>query len=67
MWLNARVLGAMEPRLPEAYTVDVAFKTPTYLPSAVAFAAERTDDSWVLGVRNARNHKPHLAATITAG
>jgi acyl dehydratase len=66
MWLNARVLGAMEPRLPEAYTVDVAFKTPTFLPSGVAFAAERTDDGWELGVRNARSGKPHLAATITA-
>ena len=66
MWLNARVLGAMEPRLPEAYTVDVAFKTPTFLPSAVAFAAARIDDGWQLDVRNARTGKPHLAATITA-
>jgi acyl dehydratase len=66
MWLNARVLGAVEPRLAAAYTVDVAFKTPAFLPSAVAFAAQRTDDGWQLGVRNARSGKPHLAATITA-
>jgi acyl dehydratase len=66
MWLNARVLGAMEPRLAEAYTEDVAFKTPAFLPSAVAFSAQRTDDGWQLGMRNARSGKPHLAATITA-
>lgn len=66
MWLNARVLGAMEPRLAAAYTVDVAFKTPTFLPSAVAFAAERNTDGWQLGVRNARSGKPHLAATVTS-
>jgi hypothetical protein len=56
----------MEPRLAAAYTVDVAFKTPAFLPSAVAFAAQRTDDGWQLGVRNARSGKPHLTATITA-
>jgi acyl dehydratase len=66
MWLNARVLGALEPRLAAAYTVDVAFKTPAFLPSAVAFAAQRTDAGWQLDVRNARNGKPHLTATITA-
>jgi acyl dehydratase len=66
MWLNARVLGAMESRLPAAYTIDVAFKTPTFLPSAVAFDADRTDDGWTLGVRNARSGKPHLSATISS-
>lgn len=66
MWLSARVLGAMQARLTPAYTVDVAFKTPTFLPSAVAFDANRTDDGWILGLRNARTGKPHLAATITA-
>lgn len=28
MWLNARVLAALSPRLPDAYTSEVAFKTP---------------------------------------
>ncbi len=66
MWLNARALGAMEPRLPEAYTVDVAFKTPTFLPSTVAFAAVRTENGWQFGVRNAGTGKPHLTAAITS-
>ena len=63
--MNARVLGVMEPRLPETYTVDVAFKTPAFLPSRVAFAADATADGWALGLRNAGNGKPHLAATIS--
>lgn len=65
MWMNARVLGAMEAQLPASYTADVAFKTPAFLPSRVAFAADRTTDGWVLDLRNAKNGKPHLAATIT--
>ena len=64
MWMNARVLGALEARLPDGYTVDVAFKTPAFLPSEVAFGAEQTPDGWRLVLGNARSGKPHLAATI---
>ena len=39
MWSKARCLAALESRLPEAYTVEVAFKLPVPLPSTVAFSA----------------------------
>ena len=39
MWIKARCLAALERRLPEAYTVDVAFKLPLPLPATVAFSA----------------------------
>jgi acyl dehydratase len=65
MWLKARVLAAVEERLPEAFTVDVAFKTPVLLPSTVALAAVRTGDGWTLDVRNAKSGKPHLAGSIS--
>ncbi len=39
MWLKARALAALQGRLPEAMTVDVAFKTPVFLPSTIAVAA----------------------------
>lgn len=64
MWLKARVLAAVEERLPDAFTVDVAFKTPVLLPSTVRLVAEH-HDGWTLDVRNARSGKPHLAGTIT--
>jgi acyl dehydratase len=66
MWLKARTLAALEGRLPDAYTVDVAFKTPVFLPSTVAIAAERTGAGWSLDVRNAKSGKPHLSGGVTA-
>jgi acyl dehydratase len=39
MWSKARCLAALESRLPDGYTVDVAFKLPVPLPSTVAFSA----------------------------
>ena len=65
MWMNARILGALEPRLSASYTVDVAFKTPAFLPSRVAFTAEPASDGWALGLRNDSSGKPHLAATVS--
>ena len=37
MWTKARCLAALEPRLPDAFTVDVAFKQPILLPGKVEF------------------------------
>ena len=65
MWLKARTLAALEGRLPDACTVQVAFKTPVLLPSTVAIAAARRDGGWALDVRNARNGKPHLTGAVS--
>jgi acyl dehydratase len=64
MWLKARTLAALEGRLPDSYTVDVAFKTPVPLPSTIAIAASHDVDVWTLDVRSARSGKPHLAGTV---
>lgn len=64
MWLKARTLASLEGRLPDSYTVDVAFKTPVPLPSAVAIATERGADGWTLDVRGARSGKPHLTGRV---
>ena len=42
MWSKARCVAALENRLPDAVTVDVAFKTPIFLPGTVAFASKVT-------------------------
>ena len=65
MWLKARTLAAFEGRLPAAFEVDVAFKTPTFLPSQVQLDAVPADGGWRLAVSNSRSGKPHLTGTIT--
>jgi hypothetical protein len=66
MWLKARTLATLEGRLPDAGTIDVAFKTPLLLPSTIAVGTKRTAGGWELDVRNAKSGKPHLAGTVNA-
>ncbi|HEU5265438.1 MAG TPA: MaoC/PaaZ C-terminal domain-containing protein [Jatrophihabitans sp.] len=67
MWLAARTLAVLEGRLPDAYTVDVAFKAPVLLPSTVAIGTRRDDREWLLDVRNARSGTLHLTGRIQPG
>jgi acyl dehydratase len=62
MWSLARCLAAMEGRLPEAYSVDVAFKRPIPLPSTVAFSTSGDEFDLV----SARTGAPHLHGSIRA-
>jgi hypothetical protein len=62
MWTKARCLAALEGRLPDAYTVDVAFKQPILLPSRVSFAAWPESTGWEFSVHGDR---PHLAGQVT--
>jgi MaoC like domain len=62
MWTKARCLAALEGRLPEAFTVEVAFKLPIILPSKVGFSHSHGE----LAVFNARNGKPHLSGRTDA-
>ena len=41
MWSKARCLAALDGRLPDAVTVEVAFKKPVLLPGTVAFGSGR--------------------------
>ncbi len=66
MWLKARTLAALEGRLPEAFSVDVAFKTPVLLPSGITIATAPEGAGWTLDVRNARSGKPHLIGAVRA-
>ncbi|MFL6164315.1 MAG: MaoC/PaaZ C-terminal domain-containing protein [Jatrophihabitantaceae bacterium] len=66
MWLKARTLAAFEGRLPDRFRVEVAFKTPVFLPSTVELQAEPAAPGWQFEVRGVRSGKPHLAGTISA-
>jgi MaoC like domain len=65
MWLQARTLAALQGRLPDAYTVEVAFKLPVLLPATIGIAAIQSDHGWALDVRSTKSGKPHLAGSVT--
>ncbi|MEU4526963.1 MaoC/PaaZ C-terminal domain-containing protein [Micromonospora ureilytica] len=60
MWSKARCLAALDARLPDAYTVEVAFKLPVPLPSTVNFAL-LPDGGFT--VHDSRG-RPHLAGHL---
>jgi acyl dehydratase len=60
MWTKARSIAAIENRLPEAVTVEVAFKKPVFLPGTVAFAARQDDDGWTFALTSPKDRSPHL-------
>lgn len=64
MWTKAHALAAIEPRLPAAYAVDVAFLQPLLLPSVAGFLATRRDSGWDLAVRPAAGAGEHLRGTV---
>src|SRR5829696_8030090 len=61
MWLKARCLAELEPTLPDAFSVQVRFKLPLFLPAQVAFGVE--DDRFE--VRDAGSGKPHLSGALS--
>jgi len=64
MWTKARCLAALDGRLPDEYTVDVAFKSPILLPATVGFHAA-PGDAWTLSVHEVKSGRPHLTGTIS--
>lgn len=66
MWTHARLLAALEPRLPAAYTVDVAFARPILLPASVGAWWRREGDSWRAAVTTQDGAKPYLRASVAA-
>jgi hypothetical protein len=61
MWSKARCLAALDGRLPEAVTVDVAFKKPVLLPGSVAFGSgHEPDGSCAFALSNPSTGAPHL-------
>ena len=64
MWVKARVLGALSGRLPDALSVDVAFRKPLFLPSTVTLSTAQADGGWDVAVRHATSDAEHLIGTI---
>jgi hypothetical protein len=70
MWTKARCLGALQSRLPDAFTVEVAFKKPIFLPAKVEFceaAEEGAAFDVKFGVRDPRKGRSHLDGRAFSG
>jgi acyl dehydratase len=62
MWVEARALAALLGRLPDALTVDVAFRKPLFLPSTVTLSTAAVGSGWDLAVRGTTSE--HLVGTV---
>ena len=70
MWTKARCLGALQARLPDALTVEVAFKKPILLPGKVEFCeAEEPAAAFDVkfGVRDTGKGRSHLDGRAFSG
>jgi acyl dehydratase len=65
MWSKARCLAALDGRLPDAVTVEVAFKKPILLPGTVAFGSTRTGEGYAFSLTNPKSGAPHLLGRAT--
>jgi acyl dehydratase len=64
MWTKARCLAALEPRLSDSFTAEVAFKKPILLPGKVEFCEAETPGGIGFGVRDPRKGSVHLDGAI---
>jgi acyl dehydratase len=70
MWTKARCLGALQAHLPDAFTVEVAFKKPIFLPGKVEFCeAAQEGAAWGVqfGVRDTGKGRSHLDGLAFSG
>jgi acyl dehydratase len=65
MWSKARCVAALENRIPDAATVEVAFKKPVFLPGKVAFGSRPTDAGYGFSLADPRSGAPHLQGRVT--
>jgi len=64
MWVKARALAALSGRLPDAFSVDVAFRKPLFLPSTVTLSTAAVGGGWEFAVRNEKAGTEHLVGTV---
>jgi hypothetical protein len=64
MWSKARCLAALEARLPDALTVDVAFQKPLPLGSTVRFLTREDPTGWDFAVLPTKDDRPHLSGSV---
>jgi len=64
MWTHARLLAALEPRLPRTYEIRATFTRPILLPSKVGAWWRQDADSWSATVTTEDGTKPYLLVSV---
>ncbi|RMB58422.1 MaoC/PaaZ C-terminal domain-containing protein [Tessaracoccus antarcticus] len=65
MWTHAKALSSLGPRLPQTFSVDVAFTKPLMLPTKATFAADEADGVWRFAVARPGSDAPSLVGRVT--
>ena len=66
MLTKARCLAALQGRLPDAFTVEVAFKKPVLLPGTVRFGTSTDSDGVLTFGVTSKSGDEHLSGRVTA-
>lgn len=64
MWSHARMLAALDGRLPEAYTATVEFNKPVLLPSTVGFGVRPDGPGWRCALTSRDGATAHLLGVV---
>ncbi len=65
-WTKSRALAQLQGELPNAFTVEVAFKRPILLPASVNYVESLGDTTGLgFGVRAVKDNAPHLDGWVT--
>jgi acyl dehydratase len=67
MWTKARCLAALEPELPDAFTVAVRFQKPVTIPGSVSFESAREGGAILFTLRSPTRERLHLSGSARAG
>jgi acyl dehydratase len=66
MWTKAKALSSIEDLLPEAFSVEVRFQKPVFLPATVEFGSVQADDGRVgFAAQDAKKQVPHLRGLVS--
>ena len=64
MWTKAKSLATLAQRVPESFTVEVAFRKPIRLPGEVFFGARTVEEATEFGVTSGED-RTHLVGRLT--
>ena len=66
MWTLARSLSALQNKLPDAFTAEVEFRKPIFLPGTVVFGSDAGEQGITFGVKGAKKPVTHLVGRIVS-